>query len=95
MKKKTVSKPKARYFRFTQGEDFIEIITTSFTNIAFREGLTFSEAFNNIGYSRLPNALQPVECQRQVILTLNPIVSLYDDCRNMLSLLTCKKATGA
>jgi hypothetical protein len=36
-------------------------------------------------YSKLPNILQPTYCQRFIILTLNPIIDLYDDCKNTLS----------
>ncbi len=35
-KKKTQPKPKVRHFKFWMGEDYLEIITTSFTNIPLR-----------------------------------------------------------
>lgn len=91
--KKKPPKPKARYLKITQGELYLEIITTSFTNIYLRENLSSTEALNNIAYSRLPNALQPTNCFRQFIFTLNPIVSLYEDCKNTLSIINCKKQT--
>lgn len=94
-KVKAPPKPKARYFKLTQGELYIEIITTSFTNFPLRETLSPSQAFNSIAYSRLPNALQPTDCRRQVILVLNPIVSLYDECKNALSITNCKKSQEA
>ena len=53
--------------------------------------MTLTEALNNIAYSKLPNSLQPTDIWRQFILVLNPIVSLYEDCKNTLSIVNCKK----
>lgn len=91
-KKKGQSKPKARIFKISLGEDLsLEIITSSFTNVAIRDNMTLSETLNHICYARLPNSLQQMDCHRQIILTVNPIVSLYEDCKNTLSLSNCKK----
>ena len=93
LKKKSQSKPKARIFKINIGEDLsLEIITSSFTNIAIRDNMTLTETLNNICYARLPNGLQHIDCHRQIILTVNPIVSLYEDCKNTLAISNCKKA---
>lgn len=47
---------------------------------------------NNIIYSKLPDTLQSAISQKYLILTLNPIVDLYEDCRNTLSTTFCKAA---
>lgn len=47
---------------------------------------------NNIIYSKLPDVLQSSISQKYLILTLNPIVDLYEDCRNTLSTTFCKAA---
>lgn len=41
-------------------------------------------------YSKLPNVLQSAHGQKYLVLTLNPIVDLYDDCKNILSVTTCR-----
>lgn len=53
--------------------------------------MTLSDTLNNICYARIPNGLQQTDCHRQIILTVNPIVSLYDDCKNTLAIANCKK----
>ena len=45
---------------------------------------------NNILYSKLPNVLQSNLSQKHLVLTLNPIVDLYEDCKNTLSTTFCK-----
>ena len=45
---------------------------------------------NNILYSKLPNILQSNLSQKHLVLTLNPIVDLYEDCKNTLSTTFCK-----
>lgn len=91
VKKKAQPKPKVRYLKLVQGELYLEIITTSFTNFSLRDSQTVTQALNNIAYSRLPNSLQPIDIWRQFILVLNPIVSLYEECKNTLSIINCKK----
>lgn len=92
-KKKSQSKPKARIFKINIGEDLsLEIITSSFTNIPIRDNMTLTETLNNVCYARIPNGLQQTDCHRQIILTVNPIVSLYEDCKNTLTISNCKKA---
>jgi hypothetical protein len=90
-KKKTQPKPKVRYFKMEQGDDYLEIITTSFTNIILKSTLTMNEALNYIIYSKLPNSLQPTDCHREIILTLNPVVSMYEECKNTLAITNCRK----
>lgn len=45
---------------------------------------------NNILYSKLPDILQSVITQKYLILTINPIVDLYEDCKNTLSTTFCR-----
>lgn len=91
-KKKGQSKPKARIFKISFGEELsLEIITSSFTNVVIRDNMTLTETLNNICYARLPNSLQETDCFREIILTVNPIVSLYEDCKNTLAISNCKK----
>jgi hypothetical protein len=45
---------------------------------------------NNILYSKLPDVLQSNASQNYLILTLNPIVSLYEECKNTLSATFCR-----
>lgn len=54
--------------------------------------MTSTNMLNNILYSKLPDILQSTISQKYLILTLNPIVDLYDDCRNTLSTTFCKAA---
>lgn len=52
--------------------------------------MTAANMLNNIIYSKLPDILQSAISQKYLILTLNPIVDLYEDCRNTLSTTFCK-----
>jgi hypothetical protein len=54
--------------------------------------MTATNMLNNIIYSKLPDILQSAISQKYLILTLNPIVDLYEDCRNTLSTTFCKAA---
>lgn len=45
---------------------------------------------NNILYSKLPNILQSSLAQKYIVLCLNPIVDLYEDCKNTLSTTFCR-----
>lgn len=45
---------------------------------------------NNILYSKLPDIMQSVITQKYLVLTVNPIVDLYEDCRNTLSTTFCR-----
>ena len=54
--------------------------------------MTATNMLNNIIYSKLPDTLQSAISQKYLILTLNPIVDLYEDCRNTLSTTFCKAA---
>lgn len=45
---------------------------------------------NNMLYSKLPNILQSTISQKYLVLTLNPIVDLYEECKNTLSTTFCK-----
>jgi hypothetical protein len=47
---------------------------------------------NNILFSKLPDILQSSISQKYLILTLNPIVDLYEDCKNTLSTTICRAA---
>ena len=41
-------------------------------------------------YSKLPDVLQSSFGEKYLIFTLNPIVDLYEDCRNILNATVCK-----
>lgn len=41
---------------------------------------------NTVVYSKLPNVLQSSLTNYHIITTLNPIVNLYEECRNTLSI---------
>lgn len=45
-----------------------------------------STFYNNILFSKLPDVLQSSYGQKYIILTLNPIVELYEDSKNILSI---------
>lgn len=45
---------------------------------------------NNILYSKLPDILQSAITQKYLVLTVNPIVDLYEDCKNTLSTTFCR-----
>jgi predicted nuclease with TOPRIM domain len=45
---------------------------------------------NSILYSKLPNILQSGLSQKHLVLTINPIIDLYEDCKNTLSTTLCK-----
>lgn len=88
--KKGQAKPKVRYFRVRAGEFSLEVGTSSYTGLAFREKMTATSMLNNILYSKLPDVLQSALSQKYLVLTLNPIVDLYEDCRNTLSTTLCR-----
>jgi len=48
---------------------------------------------NTVVYSKLPNILQSSLTNYHIITTLNPIVSLYEDCKNTLSITLVPMAT--
>jgi hypothetical protein len=52
--------------------------------------MTSNNMLNNILYSKLPDILQSSISQKYLILTLNPIVDLYEDCKNTLSTTFCR-----
>lgn len=68
----------------------MEVGTSSFTGLSFRDKMTPASMLNNIIYSKLPDILQSTISQKYMILTLNPIVDLYEDCRNTLSTTFCR-----
>ena len=88
--RKVVSKPKVRYFRVSIGNFSLEIGSSSHTSYTFREKVSVTGMLNNILYSKLPNVLQSNLSQKHLVLTLNPIVDLYEDCKNTLSTTFCK-----
>ena len=88
--RKVQSKPKVRYFRITIGDFSLEVGTSSHTSFSFRDKTTPSAMINKILYSKLPNILQSSMTQKHLVLTLNPIVDLYEDCKNTLSATFCK-----
>lgn len=73
----------------------LEIGTSSFTQSNFREKATLSSMLNNIFYSKLPDLLQSSISRKYLILTVNPIVDLYEDCKNTLSATLCKNVLQA
>ena len=56
--------------------------------------MTTSQMLNNILFSKLPNQLQSSIGEKHLILTLNPIVDLYEECKNTLSTTFCKGDNG-
>jgi beta-xylosidase len=88
--RKVQSKPKVRYFKIKIDDFSFEVATSSFTNISFREKNTVTTMLNNMLYSKLPNILQSTISQKYLVLTLNPIVDLYEECKNTLSTTFCK-----
>ena len=88
--RKGQSKPKVRYFKLKIGDFCLEIGTSSFTSLSFREKVSVTSMINNILYSKLPNILQSSLAQKYVVLCLNPIVDLYEDCKNTLSTTFCR-----
>lgn len=52
--------------------------------------MTPANMLNNILYSKLPDIMQSAITQKYLVLTVNPIVDLYDDCRNTLSTTFCR-----
>jgi hypothetical protein len=88
--KKRQSKPKVRYFNFIANSFYLEIGTSSFANLSFREKMTPINMLNNILYSKLPDILQSSISQKYLILTINPIVDLYEECKNTLSTTFCR-----
>jgi hypothetical protein len=55
--------------------------------------MTISQMLNNIIFSKLPNQLQSIIAEKHLILTINPIVDLYEECKNTLSTTFCKGDT--
>jgi len=49
-----------------------------------------SSFYNNVLFSKLPDVLQSSYGQKYLILTLNPIVDLYEDCKNTLNVTLCR-----
>ena len=88
-KKKGQPKPRVRYFSLVIDDEILEIMTTSHTNTPIKEGCTLAEALNQICFSKLPHVLQSADCHRQIILTLNPIVNNYEDCKVALGIAKC------
>ncbi len=84
------SKPKIRYFNIQIDDFALELCTSSFTNFAYRDKMTQSDMLGNIVYSKLPDVLQSSISHKYIILTVNPIVDLFDDCKNTLGLTLCK-----
>jgi hypothetical protein len=81
-----VSKPKIRYFNITIGSFTLEIFTTSYLNPFIKQGETLVDYLSTVVFSKLPNVLQASQTNCQIIATINPIVNLYDECRNTLSI---------
>lgn len=88
--KKMVAKPKVRYFSIRINDFNLEVGTSSFTGLVFRDKFSYISMLNNILYSKLPDILQSSISQKHLILVINPIVGLYDDCKNTLSTTFCK-----
>jgi hypothetical protein len=88
--RKVQPKPKVRYFSFQVDQFRLEVGSSSFTGISFRQSNTPRELLNHILYSRLPDVLQSSRARQHLVLTINPIVDLYDHCRNTLSATFCR-----
>ena len=84
-KNKKSDKPRVCYFNIRINEFCLEIATSSFTNIPVREKDSLSTFYNNILFSKLPDVLQNTASQKYLILPVNPIVELYEDCKNVLA----------
>jgi len=88
--RRALSKPKVRYFSISVDDFSLEVGTSSFTNLVFRDKASSSNMLNNIFYTKLPDILQSIISQKHLILVINPIVDLYEDCKNTLSTTICK-----
>jgi hypothetical protein len=67
-----------RYFRFCFKGVFVEVIGTSFLCADVREEMTLHQALDTIVYSKIPSFEHNAKCNVEIILTLNPIVGLYE-----------------
>lgn len=88
--RKAQPKPKVRYFSFQADQFRLELASSSFTGLSFRQSTTPREMLNHILYSRLPHILQSSRAHQHLVLTINPIVDLYEHCRNTLSATFCR-----
>jgi hypothetical protein len=52
--------------------------------------MSMSKALEIIAYSKIPNFNHDTKCNTEIILTLNPIVGLYEECKLTLTLANCK-----
>lgn len=90
--RKGQSKPKVRYFRVRINEFSLEVATSSHTNLNLRDKITHTSMLNYILFSKLPDILQSSISHKHLLLVLNPIVDLYEDCRTTLATTLCKHA---
>jgi hypothetical protein len=89
-KKKKQSRPKIRYLCIRINNWRLEIGTSSYTGVSLREKGAPS-MLNSLFFGKLPDVLQSSTGQKYLILTINPIVDLYEECKNTLSANLCKK----
>ena len=96
-KDKGVSSPKkgaqrgcVRYLRVTGESWEIEVGTSSYTGVNLRDKMSPSAMLNHILYSKLPDVLQSTLAHKHLVLTLNPIVSLYEETKHTLAATLCK-----
>ncbi len=89
--KKQPSKPKIRQFCVRVNDYILEIITSSHTVSPVKDNSCLSDALNQLVYSKSGDLLQLSSSNKQIVLTLNPIVQNYEECRNALLLLNCKE----
>ena len=82
---KRVDKARLTYFSFKIKSFSFEIATSSFTGIPMREKDILPTFYSKVLFSKLPDILQTSYGQKYLILTLNPIVELYEDCKNILN----------
>ena len=91
MGKKQPSKPKIRQFCVRINDYILEIVTSSHTVLPIKDHSCLSDALNQMIYCKSGDLLQLSASNKQVVLTLNPIVQNYEECKNALALLHCKE----
>ena len=64
--------------------------TSSYTGVNLRDKMTPSAMLNHILYSKLPDVLQSTLAHKHLVLTLNPIVSLYEETKHTLAATLCR-----
>ena len=77
-KKGGSKKGRVCYFGVRMDDFGLEVATSSLTQVPSREKELLQTLYNNVIYSRLKSVLPPSHSQKYMILTVNPIVELYE-----------------